>query len=145
MKTKIALLIALIVFCFATSASPASLQWTAPTTNEGGSPLTDLAGHNAYDVTTGAVKLNATLIALSFCTTATPRVCTWPLPTTPVKGQKYVVTAVDSTAEESAYSNIATFKVKPSAPASLIILSSLDVVMLGEWGELILLDLYPKV
>jgi hypothetical protein len=99
-------------------AATASLQYSAVTTNTDGTPITDLAGYNAYDVTGTRTKLNSSTIPTTACVAG---VCTWDLPTLPTEGKKFVVTAIDTTSHESADSNTATYTNTPSAPASLII------------------------
>ena len=81
----------------------ASLAWTAPTTYEDGSPLTDLAGHNIYiDYGSGFVKiktLNDPLQTDYMVTNLIPGTYT------------FAVTAFDSEGIESSYSNTATLTI----------------------------------
>jgi hypothetical protein len=84
----------------------------------------DLAGYNAYDITTGRVKLNATTIPTSVCT-GTPLTCTFSIPTAShIDGHKFVVTAIDAGGNESLDSNTATLDLSaPVAPGSLLIIN----------------------
>ena len=116
---KIVLLVLAILFvpviCFGAHA-----EWTPPTTNTDGTALTDLAGFNFYNVTSTRTKVNASLISPSVCT-GTPSVCSYTIPGTVPDGNKYVVTAVDTSGNESADSNQAVAAISPSSPAGLII------------------------
>ena len=90
--------------------------WTAPTTNEDGTPLTDLSGYRLYRCTaTPCLKSVGTLIS------------SVPAPTTSVPlnhGQKgfLAVTAVDTAGNESAESNTVAFDlVGPAVPSGLTV------------------------
>jgi len=116
---KIVLLVLAILFvpviCLGAHA-----EWSPPTTNVDGSTLTDLAGFNFYNVTSTRIKVNASLIPTSSCT-GTPSVCSYVIPGTIAEGNKYVVTAVDSSGNESDDSNQAVAEIDPTNPAGLII------------------------
>jgi hypothetical protein len=87
----------------------------------------DLAGYNVYDTTTTKTKLNTTgLVTTSACTGTPPAgSCTYAIPTgSHVDGRKFVVTAVDTSGNESGDSNTATMDLLPPAtPGSLRIIN----------------------
>ena len=82
----------------------------------------DLAGYNAYDVTTTRVKMNTTVIPDTICTGTIPGgICVTPIPTQyHIEGHRYVVTAIDTAGNESIDSNIAgpLNTIAPGAPGS---------------------------
>ena len=98
--------------CTADSADSA-LTWDNPTTNEDGTPLGDLAGIKVYrDVDCSDPQLIATLGVVESYTDAN----------IPGGQNCYMVTAFDTSGNESAYSNQAikvNDVVKPSAPSGL--------------------------
>lgn len=108
---KITLLISIILLCIPSFVFAHSLAWDKNNVEP------DLAGYNAYDSTTGtrAVKMNTTVIPPSVCT-GTPLQCVFAIPSANhVDGHKFVVTAVDTSGNESGDSNIATLDLIPPA------------------------------
>ena len=107
---SIALLVLLTVsFAPAVEAGQAILSWTVPTTNEDGTPLTDLAGYKVYY---GKVSATYTTIkdirnVLTYTITGLGE-GTW----------FFVVTAYNTIGTESAYSNEVSKVIKtvPSKP-----------------------------
>ena len=118
MKNLFWLLAFVSVLIFPVVSFAGSAQWTPVTTNVDGTTITDLAGYNFYNVTSGRVKVNSALIPPSACTSS---LCTYTIPGTVVDGSKYVVTAVDTSGNESGDSNQAIATIFPSAPGGLVI------------------------
>lgn len=93
----------------------AALTWTEPTQNEDGSPLTDLASYRIYRTATSGVYADppiATVLAPATSYTDAPLgEGTW----------FYVMTAVDTSGNESVWSNEAskTIAIPPAAPLNL--------------------------
>lgn len=88
----------------ANGSSSVTLSWTAPTENEDGSPLTDLAGYNIY---WGSGGNYPNVIPIT-----NPGLTTYVVENLPTGTWEFVATAVNLAGEESIYSNIAT-KVVP--------------------------------
>jgi len=85
----------------AVSLGSVVLNWTAPTLNEDGSTLTDLAGYKIYSGTTpGVYSLIATI--------DNPSVMTYQVDNLAPGTYYFVATAVDAGGEESRYSGMAT-------------------------------------
>ena len=75
---------------------PLILTWDAPTTNADGTPLTDLAGYKIYYGTSSG----------SYTTTVDAgNVTTYNVPALPSGTYYFAVTAVDTSGNESDYSN----------------------------------------
>ena len=95
----------------ARGASPTTLNWTAPTTNSDGTPLTDLAGYKIY-------------CGIKAGTYASPKnvgnVLTYPLSSLGLtQGVNYcAVTAYDTSGNESVKSNEVSFTFDNVAPAA---------------------------
>ena len=89
-------------------AGEAKLSWQAPTTNEDGTPLTDLAGYKLYYSKTQGNYLAPVDVHNVLTHTITLGDGTW----------YFVVTAYDTSGNESAYSNEVskTIKVSPAKP-----------------------------
>ena len=109
----------LVIGCLLLSAIPAwaghrTASWTAPTTNEDGTPLTDLAGYRVYRCpTTLCTRATGTLIG----TVAAPTT-TFPIP----HGSQgfLTVTAFDTSGNESVEDGTAPFDVlSPGVPSGL--------------------------
>ncbi len=114
--------ILILTLCTMHSAPCAALSltasWTAPTTNADGTALTDLASYNLYRTDGTRTKINTSPIAVpatsySFSVT--------------VSGSgtlTFVATAVDTSGNESADSNVASYVYTdttiPSPPKSLL-------------------------
>ena len=98
-----------------------TFEWTPPTTNTDGSPLTDLAGYNLYDTTSTRTKVNGSLILPSACT-GTPVKCSWIYTVGGylAENEKFVCTAVDNGGLESADSNTATWNARSNPPGSFL-------------------------
>lgn len=99
----------------ARAANPTELYWTAPTTNDDGTPLTDLAGYRLY---CGNATGTYTAIVDTGMTTV------YPLSSiVGISGTYYcIVKALDITGNESKPSNEVSFlydTVGPGAPAGL--------------------------
>jgi hypothetical protein len=122
MKKGLITLLVVVSWLVCSPLFAASLKWDAVTQNVDNTPCTDLAGYNAYDVTAARTKVNTTTILPAVCTAG---ICTWTIPGTPTEGKKYVVTAIDTSNNESGDSNIATYGIAPKAPGGLIAVSSL--------------------
>jgi hypothetical protein len=116
------IVLAVVMFLVPGLAIGATALWNPPTQNEDNTPLTDLAGFNLYEITSGArTKVNAVLIPTSLCA-GSPATCTYALPSgSAVKGDRFVMTAVDAAGNESEDSLPATYNVKPKVPAGLIV------------------------
>ena len=85
----------------AISLGSATLSWTAPTENEDGTPLTDLAGYKIYWGTTpGSYTDNATI--------DNPSVTTYIVENLAPGTYEFVATAFNSTGVESRFSGTAT-------------------------------------
>lgn len=121
MKTVLLAVVVVVLLFTAPSAFAWHLAWGPVTTNVDGSAITDLAGYNAYKLNPSRAKINASVIPPSACT-GSPVECAFTLATNPIDGDRYVVTAIDNSGQESGDSNIATFVVAPRAPAALEIL-----------------------
>ncbi|MHC4708747.1 MAG: fibronectin type III domain-containing protein, partial [Planctomycetota bacterium] len=98
------------------SAADVTLNWTAPTTNTDGSPLTDLGGYKIYyGPTSGNYTNNQDLPdpAASSATVTDLTAGTW----------YFAVTAYNSTGQESDFSNEASKDIllTPSPPGSLTV------------------------
>ncbi len=110
-----------LMFLVPALASAHSLAWDRNNVEP------DFAGYNAYDTTSGRVKLNATLLSPSSICTGIPPAgsCVFPIPiANHVTNHTFVVTAVDTNGNESADSNIATLDLLPPAsPGSLHIIN----------------------
>ena len=78
-----------------------TLSWTAPTENEDGTPLTDLAGFKIYWGTTPGSYTNSVTID-------NPTVSTYVVENLAPGNYEFVATAFNAAGVESAYSNIAT-------------------------------------
>lgn len=78
-----------------------TLSWTAPTQNEDGSPLTDLAGYKIYWGTTPGVYPNSVTID-------NPGLTTHVVGNLAAGTYEFVATAINSDGVESVYSNTAT-------------------------------------
>jgi hypothetical protein len=79
----------------------ATLSWTAPTENEDGSPLTDLAGYKIYWATMSGPYPNSVTIN-------NPRITTYVIENLAPGTYEFVSTAFNSAGVESTYSNTAT-------------------------------------
>ncbi len=129
MKKLLLILTLLIAVAQNVQAADAVLSWTAPTTNVDGSPLTDLAGYKIYwGLVSGVYTQNKVLtVAQSSCTSA-PGITTCTNTITGFladnKTWYFVVTAYDTSNNESAFSNqlSKTFldTIAPSAPILVI-------------------------
>lgn len=93
------------------AANPTTMSWTAPTTNTDGTPLIDLAGYNAYcGAATGTYTVkknvgNVTSVLISSIVTT--------------NGTYYcVVTALDTSGNESSKSNEISFLLDTLVPAA---------------------------
>ncbi len=108
---KLALLaILLLLVCGTAFAGDATLSWTAPTQNEDGSALTDLASYKIYHGTTPAGPYpNEVVVAnpalTSFIVTGLPQGLNY-----------FVATAINSQGIESGYSGEASKDVPAPAP-----------------------------
>ncbi len=91
--------------------------WDAPTTNADGSPLTDLAGYKVYTCAKNVGQTNCNLATGTKIADVTAPATTSPIP----QGQGYAfVTAVDTTGNESAPSNVIFFDlVGPNSPTNM--------------------------
>lgn len=107
MKTLLALLL-MFITSLAYADNEVTWSWTAPTTNEDGSPLTDLAGFFMYF---NGVK-DPTMLAHGVNTLIKT------FPPGAICGE---VTAVDTSGNESAKSNEACWDAPPGAPSSLTV------------------------
>lgn len=111
-KILVAILLLLLVVSGTSYAGQASLTWDAPTTNVDGTPLTDLAGYKVYFGTASGVYGPAVDVKNVTVHTVTGL----------SEGIKYfVVTAYDTSGNESAYSNEVSknIVVKPGCPNNL--------------------------
>lgn len=127
------LLVTLVVFCFAffglvlgqncTTCHAANATWSQEMQNVDNTPFTDLAGWNLYKTTSGRVKVNTGgLIPPASCTGTTTLSCTWAIPAnSAVKNDTFVITAVDTSGNESGDSNTAKYGVLPKAPTMLLV------------------------
>ena len=92
-------------------AGSVTLSWDAPTTNEDGSPLTDLGGYTLYWATqSGGYAAPAGNLDVGNALTVTVDVPdnTW-----------FVVTAYDTSGNQSGYSNEVNFQLSPGVPSNL--------------------------
>ncbi len=79
----------------------ATLSWTAPTENEDGSPLTDLAGYKFYWGTTPGIYPNSVTIN-------NPGITIYVIENLEPGTYEFVATAFNAVGGESAYSNTST-------------------------------------
>lgn len=121
MKTLLGIALVLLMPVFALGAS-ATFQWSPVTTNQDGTPCTDLSGYNVYETTSTRTKLNTMVIPTSACT-GTPVVCNYQYTySTSLDAHTFVCTAIDTTSHESGDSNTATAVINPHSPTNFIIL-----------------------
>ena len=109
---RLLLVCALLLLAAPAWAGHRTVSWTAPSTNEDGTPLTDLAGYKLY------------ACPVQPCTKATGAVIAQPTTTsTPVSHGKQGFlfgTAVDTSGNESAESNVIPFDLlAPGTPSGL--------------------------
>ncbi len=93
----------------------ATLTWEAPTTNTDGSTITDLAGYYVYKgLTSGTYEMSWDV----------GNVTTYMTPDLPDGTHYFVVTAYDTSANESAYSNEVDKEIKtiPNAPVLISVI-----------------------
>lgn len=97
---------------------PLKGTWTAPTTSADGTALTDLAGYNLYVTSGTRAKLNTTLISAT--------TYNFNFNASTYGTYTFVVTAVDTSGNESVDSDMASYvyadTIAPSKPGSLIII-----------------------
>ncbi len=126
MKNSRLFILLVAVFCFfgtTALAATATLTWTAPATNTDGTPLIDLAGYNVY-THSGSLY---TKIASTSSSTTTYADSSITVPNNTTITRCYVVTAFDTSNNESAYSNevcksfFGADTVSPSPPGSLLV------------------------
>lgn len=87
----------------------AVLTWEAPTTNEDGSPLTDLAGYRVYYGTTPGSYAEMEDAGMPFCEDrGAVRECTWVVENLDPGAWYFAVTAYDASGNESVFSNEAS-------------------------------------
>jgi hypothetical protein len=91
-------------------AGSVTLDWTAPTLNDDGTPLTDLAGYKLYYGTATGDYPNVIDIA-------DPSALSYVVDSLPPGDYFFVATAYNTALVESIYSNEATKTVPPVAPA----------------------------
>lgn len=101
-------LLSMIVACSA-FAGEATLTWTAPTTNEDGSALTDLAGYRIYYGTSETTM--TTQIQL-----ANPGLLTYVVPNLTPATWYFNMTAYTTANRESAHTNFVTKTIEPTIP-----------------------------
>ncbi len=113
----------LCLFSVPAFAATATLSWTAPTTNTDGTPCIDLAGYNIYSHS-GTIY---TKIASAPSTTMTYVDQNITVPNNTTITRCYVVTAFDTSNNESGYSNevcksfFGADTISPSPPGSLTV------------------------
>ena len=92
------LMVLMAVPAMAATTATAELSWNAPTTNTDGTPLTDLAGYKVYMSTsaTGTYTLIGTATTTGYIDTVT-------VPNNTKIVRYYVVTAIDTSGNESVY------------------------------------------
>jgi len=119
MKWVVIASIMLMVVCGSALGATLNLKatWTPPTTNADGTPLTDLASYNLYRTDSGR-----TLIGNISSTAAQPYLFSVTVNSSTTL--TFVITAVDTSGNESADSNTASYSynsntVAPSAPKNL--------------------------
>ena len=111
---RLLLLCALLLFAAPAWAGHRTASWTAPTTNEDGSPLTDLAGYRLYRCsTTPCTRTTGTLLGTVTAPTTSFSI--------PHGSQGFLtVTALDRSGNESVENGTAPFDVlAPGVPSSL--------------------------
>jgi len=119
---KVLLLVGIISVASLADAAHRNFVWNAPTTNEDGTTLTDLAGYRVYTCPAAPCsKANGTILGTVTAPSPTPAAgvtASFPIP----HGQRGVafVTAFDTTGNESVESNTVPFDlVAPSAPGDI--------------------------
>ena len=123
-KLILMLMFVMLIFVLLPSLSwgaSATLSWDPPTTNEDGTTLTDLAGYNIhYGLSSG--NYNTTINA--------GNVTTYEISNLPIGTYYFVVTAYDTSSNESEYSNEVngevTSMVIPNAPTNVKIIISIE-------------------
>ncbi len=101
-------LLSMIVACSA-FAGEATLSWTAPTQNEDGSTLTDLAGYRIYYGTSQATMTTQIQIA-------NPGLLTYVIPNLAPATWYFNMTAYTTSNLESAHTNFVTKIIEPTIP-----------------------------
>ncbi len=111
------LLGAMTVIGVGLASAATQFAWDAPTTNADGSPLTDLAGYKVYTCAKSVGQTNCNLATGTKIADVTAPATTSPIP----QGQGYAfVTAVDTSGNESAPSNVVFFDlVGPNSPTNM--------------------------
>ena len=112
MKRFILFLVFLLCITSTAHAAPFTLSWTAPTTNEDGTPLTDLGGYRLYyGIAPGIYSVTLDVGNVTTSIVELP----------PDVRYYFAVTAYDTGGNESAFSNEVS-KIKyldPAAPLNL--------------------------
>ena len=106
---KMALCVVIVLGLLSTSvmAAPVTLSWDAPTTNEDGSPLTDLGGYMVYSRNASGPLGNVDVGNVLTHTTDVG------------DNTFFTVTAYDTSGNESGPSNEVLFGIAPASPTNL--------------------------
>ncbi len=131
MKKIFFFMMVMLLFAVPAFAANVSLTWDPPTTNEDGTPLTDLAGYKVYyGNASGNYTENIDVVNVLTYTVKNLTDGTW----------YFAVTAYDTSDNESDYSNEVnkTITVAPAAP----VLRTVEIVAVIRDGKLV--DLYVR-